>query len=245
MAMQQHMVARQQLSQQLRMTPQLQQAIKLLQLSRMELISLVQQEMVENPVLEEVGESYESESLSDQERNVGEGEGLETKAREASGGEEAQLAEVKADERDMSQVDWENYIEQFSSPLPTSSYKGLSTSELPGLEETLSTCESFVDALLEQLRSAQFDEHQQLIALLMIGNVTDQGYMTGQTLEEIAEDVGSSLEEVELVLDVLQGFEPVGVFAPRSARMPAHSARALSWPRQDRAPHRRGAHPQP
>ncbi|MEC9397361.1 MAG: RNA polymerase sigma-54 factor, partial [Myxococcota bacterium] len=51
--MHQQMVPRAQMSQQLRMTPQLQQAIKLLQLSRMELITLVRQEMVENPVLEE------------------------------------------------------------------------------------------------------------------------------------------------------------------------------------------------
>ena len=206
MAMQQYMVARQQMSQQLRMTPQLQQAIKLLQLSRMELISKVQQEMVENPVLEEVVDSYEVESLKQQESNVGEG-----KVREKSS--EESVAEVKADERDMTSVDWENYIDSFSSPMPTSSYKGLSTEDMPGLEQTLSTSESLVDFLLEQLREVDFDEQQQYIALILSGNLTQQGYLKGQTVEEIALDVGAELETVEIVLDVLQSFEPIGVFA--------------------------------
>ncbi len=206
MAMQQHMVARQQLSQQLRMTPQLQQAIKLLQLSRMELISLVQQELVENPVLEEVGESFEAERLREQELNVGEG-----KVQERD--KHADTPEVSANEQDMANVDWENYIEQFSSPMPTSSYKGLSTDDMPGLEQTLSTSESLVDALLEQLRRVDFDESQQYIALVLIGNLTEQGYLKGQTLEEVAADVGVELEDVEVVLDVLQSFEPLGVFA--------------------------------
>ena len=206
MAMQQHMVARQQMSQQLRMTPQLQQAIKLLQLSRMELISLVQQEMVENPVLEEVADNYEVESLRDQDHNVGEGTILKNDPDEM-------VPSVKADERDMSNVDWENYIDNFSSPMPTSSYKGLSTEDMPGVEQTLSTSESLVDALLEQLREIDFDESQQYIALMLIGNLDEQGYLTGQSVEEIALDVGVELEEVEIVLDVLQGFEPIGVFA--------------------------------
>ena len=206
MAMQQHMVARQQMSQQLRMTPQLQQAIKLLQLSRMELISLVQQEMVENPVLEEVADNYEVESLRDQDDNVGEGTILKNDPDEM-------VPSVKADERDMSNVDWENYIDSFSSPMPTSSYKGLSTEDMPGLEQTLSTSESLVDALLEQLRETDFDEAQQYIALVLIGNLNDQGYLKGQSVEEIALDVGAELEDVEIVLDVLQGFEPMGVFA--------------------------------
>lgn len=206
MAMQQHMVARQQMSQQLRMTPQLQQAIKLLQLSRMELISLVQQEMVENPVLEEVADNYEVESLRDQEQNVGEGKLLKSDPEEM-------VPSVKADERDMSNVDWENYIDSFSSPMPTSSYKGLSTEDLPGVEQTLSTSESLVDALLQQLREIDFDETQQYIALILIGNLNEQGYLKGQSVEEIALDVGVELEAVEIVLDVLQGFEPIGVFA--------------------------------
>ena len=56
------------LSQQLRMTPQLQQAIKLLQLSRLELENLVQQEMQENPILEEVQESLDEESFEAKEK---------------------------------------------------------------------------------------------------------------------------------------------------------------------------------
>ena len=92
MAMHQQMVPRAQMSQQLRMTPQLQQAIKLLQLSRMELITLVRQEMVENPVLEEVQESYEAEALYEKEMGVEQPQ-VKEKVDETK--------EVKADSSDM------------------------------------------------------------------------------------------------------------------------------------------------
>ena len=204
MAMHQQLVARAQMSQQLRMTPQLQQAIKLLQLSRMELISLVQQEMVENPVLEEVAERFEEPASLKRE--------AELEARVPEPAAEA-VPEVKADERDMGSVDWENFVDSFSSPLPTNSYKGLSSDDLPGVEQTLSTSESLVDFLLEQMRMIELDEDQQHVALLLVGNLDDAGYLRGQSIEEIAEDAGQEVEFVEDVLDVLQSFEPIGVFA--------------------------------
>ncbi len=204
MAMHQQMVPRTQMSQQLRMTPQLQQAIKLLQLSRMELITLVRQEMVENPVLEEVQESYEAEALYEKEMGV-----EQPKAKEKVD----ETKEVKADSSDMNEIDWENYADNFSTPLPSNSYKGLSTSDLPGVEQTLSTSDSLVDALLEQVRMSQLDEDEQYIALLIIGNLDEWGYLKGQTCEEMAVDAGVSTEMVEDVLDILQSFEPVGVCA--------------------------------
>ena len=204
MAIQQQMVPRTQMSQQLRMTPQLQQAIKLLQLSRMELISLVRQEMVENPVLEEVQDSYETESLHEREMGIEQPEDKD-KADE--------VKEVEADERDIDQVDWENYLGEFDASMPSNSYKGMSTADLPGLEQTLSTSESLVDHMLEQVRMSSLEESQKYIALLMVGNLDEYGYMKGQTVEEMAVDAEAELEEVELVLDILQSFDPVGVFA--------------------------------
>ena len=157
-------------TQQLRMTPQLQQAIKLLQLNRMELISLVRQEMTENPILEEIQEPYEAESLYVQEHGIQEKD------------KEDKTEEVKADESDIDNVDWEDYINKYSSdPMPTNSYKGYSTTDLPGYEQTMSTSESLVDHLMTQLRMSALDDDEQQIGTLIIGNLNPDGYLREAT----------------------------------------------------------------
>jgi len=90
------------LSQQLIMTPQLQQAIKLLQLSRLELLDTISQEMEENPVLEEQAAALAEED------NKPEGE------KEESEQDIPDLAEVTVEERARDDVDWENYISEYS-----------------------------------------------------------------------------------------------------------------------------------
>ncbi len=185
------------MSQQLRMTPQLQQAIKLLQLSRMELIAEVRQEMVENPVLEEVPTVYDGDSERNDERE-----------RENSD----ETAEVKADEGDMEQIDWEAYAEKYSSQGPGNHYSGLRGDEdYPSLEQTLSTSESLTEHLLTQLRLAELEETAEYIGTLIIGNLNETGLLTGVTVEDLAEDAGASVEEVEEVLELIQGFDPLGV----------------------------------
>jgi RNA polymerase sigma-54 factor len=189
-------------TQQLRMTPQLQQAIKLLQLNRMELISLVRQEMTENPILEEIQEPYEAESLYVQEHGIREND------------KEDKTEEVKADESDIDNVDWEDYINKYSAdPMPTNSYKGYSTTDLPGYEQTMSTSESLVDHLMTQLRMSALDEDEQQIGMLIIGNLDPDGYLREATTEQIAEDIDAPLEQVEGVLSVIQEFDPTGVAA--------------------------------
>ncbi len=190
------------MSQQLRMTPQLQQAIKLLQLSRMELIDEVRQEMVENPVLEEMPEAEafgESRDTSDEKKEPDE-----------------KLDEVRVGEEDPNpkdEIDWDSYIENYSAPTPANSYKGLSTNDLPGLEQTLSTSESLTEHLLEQVRLSGMNEDEEYVATLIIGNLDESGYLRGQTAEEIAEDAGASVEDVEFVLGIVQEFDPLGVAA--------------------------------
>src|SRR5687767_176396 len=118
------------LSQQLVMTPQLQQAIKLLQLSRMELVDLVREEMMENPVLEddvEVGAEGKDPDL----RTL-EGDDLLARQVEQAGNTElpvtegpaadAPTAEVKADGSAVNEIDWENYLDNYSSSAPMPSY---------------------------------------------------------------------------------------------------------------------------
>ena len=88
------------LSQQLIMTPQLQQAIKLLQLSRLELLDTIYQEMEENPVLEDqVGADPE------------EGAGEDYKEETPDNGED--FSEVTVSENTREDVDWENYLSEY------------------------------------------------------------------------------------------------------------------------------------
>ena len=189
--------------QELRMTPQLQQAIKLLQLNRMELQSLLRQEMAENPVLEEVQEPYEAESLYVKEHGIDEQEGRSD-----------EVDEVQADERDMDQIDWEEYVDEYASnPMPTNSYKGYSTTDLPGYEQTMSTEETLTEHLMTQLRLSALDEEKQRIGALIVGNLDGGGYLKEATVEGIAEDAEADPEEVREVLEVIQTFDPVGVGA--------------------------------
>lgn len=194
------------MSQQLRMTPQLRQAIKLLQLSRMELITTIREEMVQNPVLEEAQDSFE---LDDSFLNQ-----LEQQAPPEEGSPaDMGVAEVQANESDMQSVDWEAFIDHFSSPMPSNSFQGLQSDEMPGLDQTLSSSPSLVDHLLEQVRLSVLEEHEYYTALLIIGSLDEDGYLVGMTVEEIAEDAGVTPDDVDDVLVVIQDFEPLGVAA--------------------------------
>lgn len=189
-------------TQQLRMTPQLQQAIKLLQLSRLELIEAVQQEMNENPLLEEYQEERPQERAEEERQKAEAPERAE------------QVEEVRADERDMEQIDWEVYLNHFDSrAMPTNSYRGLSTHELPGHEQTLATSESLSDHLMEQLRLLSLSARLEAVGALIIGNLDETGYLRGTSAADIAQDADVTEAEVEEVLELVQEFDPLGVAA--------------------------------
>src|ERR1700753_431512 len=117
------------LSQQLVMTPQLQQAIKLLQLSRIELQDLIRDEMNQNPLLEEPG-STEGVDVPD----AGEG-AREAEPQVAKSGEKTE--EVKG-EGGAHEIDWENYLNNYQFTQSTPSGGGRESSEeLPSYEATL------------------------------------------------------------------------------------------------------------
>src|SRR4051812_12843993 len=118
------------LSQQLVMTPQLQQAIKLLQLSRMELVDMIRDEMLENPVLEDsVESSAEQEKSPVEAAPDAEAERIgQTEVPVVQQSEEKMdsTAEVKADTRADEAVkdfDWEGYLENQASSPPLPSYR--------------------------------------------------------------------------------------------------------------------------
>jgi len=207
------------LSQQLVMTPQLQQAIKLLQLSRMELVDLVHEEMLENPILEDDFETAaerqkEREALGsdDQAALQIENAGNTETPMEQSAVEGAATSEVKADQQAVSEIDWENYLDNYTMAPPMPAYRG-DSEDLPSLEATLTRPPSLQDHLAWQLKMSDLGDDEMEIGLAVIGNVDADGYFKDPPLEDIAADLGADLETCEAVLEKIQTFEPVGVAA--------------------------------
>ena len=201
------------LSQQLVMTPQLQQAIKLLQLSRVELESHVQDQLLENPTLEEIPES----ELAQQEnkelpslQDISAEEGTNPSAAPLTQEEPAKTAET--DRREPIE-DYEKFVEnyeEFSNSSHAPSHR-LNHEERPSLEATVESMSSLHDHLRDQLRMSSFDEEDSEIAKLLIGNIGDSGYIQEEVLEDIARDCDVEVEQVEWVLEHIQGFDPLGV----------------------------------
>ena len=180
------------LSQQLVMTPQLQQAIKLLQLSRVELLETVQQELMENPFLEEVVD--EVQALPEEKRSANE-EDSDAYSREAA-----------------RNADWEDYLGDFSSTSRQSSSRENESSSEDGLsfEARYSAKPTLEGHLNWQLRLSRLTEKQKEIGAAIIGNLSSSGYLQASH-EDIASLASASTDEVEAVLKVIQRFDPVGV----------------------------------
>ena len=204
------------LSQQLVMTPQLQQAIKLLQLSRMELVDLVREEMMENPILEDGVDSAQEAGKDDPERKEDASFEGETEAAapatETSNATQEVTGESSGESQAVGEIDWDNYIESYSSQPSMPSFKP-NNDELPSLESTLSKKTSLYDHLVWQLRLGKAPEEEENVGMMIIGNIDPDGYLKEPPLADIAEEAGVSLELAEKVLAKLQQMDPVGVCA--------------------------------
>ena len=193
------------MSQQLVMTPQLQQAIKLLQLSRTDLIDAVREELLENPLLDEQSEIAASEAKVETAEDVRRREETKDKTAEATG-----EADVKESEQ---QIDWEAYFENYSSPMPGTGTQRLRDDDLPGYEATLTRETTLFDHLIWQLQVSDFTEQEEAVAVALIGNINDEGYLKNFDLHGLAEQLGNDVEYVEEVLEMVQRFDPIGVAA--------------------------------
>jgi len=184
------------LTQQLIMTPQLQMAIKLLQLSRLELMDAIRQEMEDNPTLEESQETAPKERLED-----------ETPAQQQAS---EKTKEVTIDEKMSSDIDWSNYIDEYNSPgrirFETEDR------EAPQYEAFISHKESLSDHLLWQLLMASPSPEEKRIGSLIIGNLNKDGYLQSGS-ESLALQAGVTEEDIEEVLFLMQSFDPIGVCA--------------------------------
>jgi len=180
------------LVQKLILTPSLQQAIKLLPMSTLELADLLNQEMVENPLLEEVP----TEELQPAEQQQPEKQ-------------EAQPAVEKPDTWDDADYDYffGDYLDDgYRSRTPSE------VKELPPIENTLSSAASLSDHLLWQLAMQTEDEDVKEIGGAIVGNLDDDGYLVA-SVEEIAAMGEWPVAEVEKALQHVQTFDPIGVAA--------------------------------
>jgi RNA polymerase sigma-54 factor len=197
------------LSQRLIMTPQLQQAIKLLQLSRLELQQSLQQHLMENPLLEELASEVEEAEEAAPEQNA-EDMALSPATGEAPG-EAERTGESNETPEELSAGSWEDY---FDSDIRRgdSEYASSAQDEFPSYEQTVAKAASLEDHLLWQLSLSGLSERDKEIGRLIIGNLDDDGYLR-ISLEELVAGTPYSVEETEAVLKDIQGFDPTGVGA--------------------------------
>jgi len=206
------------LSQQLVMTPQLQQAIRLLQLSRLELVDEVRKELDNNPVLSDEEPAERTRNTPGEVRTVS----------DQMPGEDRDYprADQKVTEKVTREVDWEKFLENRTQQQSPSASGRSGFEDLPPIEQNLTKPGSLQDHLLWQLQMSDFADSERRFAELVIGNLDEKGYLDLEgiertdgtrtpdlTVEDLATEAGLHLDDVPLVLEMIQAFDPIRVGA--------------------------------
>jgi RNA polymerase sigma-54 factor len=189
------------LSQKLIMTPSLQQAIKLLQLSKLELQEVLNQELLENPLLEEGNEETKAEEA--------EADAQETKTETEEEAKAAELPKEK-DKDSFEEIDYDayfqDYIEYGYNPRMSEEHE-----EFP-IENTLTRPPNLTDHLTWQLAMSDASPRIKEIGQFIIGNIDEDGYLRASE-EEIVAAGSYSAEEVQQAIRAIQSLDPIGVGA--------------------------------
>ncbi len=202
------------MNQSLRMTPQLQQAIKMLQLSRMELETQIRSELEENPILEDAPE------ISEQDFN---------RIKEASAEIDGGQGNQDQDPQRQDEFEWENYVETTHKPM-NAHLSG--HDEIQNYENSLQTSESLHDYLNWQAKMWGFNEEELQYVELMIDYIDDDGYIL-TPLEQIALEEKVELKELEEIIPFVQEFDPPGVGARNLKECLILQAKALEEDTKD------------
>jgi len=185
------------------MTPQLQQAIKLLQLSRLELTDLITQEMEENPLLEEVvSEEYPEDTTVPESDTVEIADREEVKTIERT-------EEITGEGDGKEEFDWNSYLEDYG---PTGVRYDRKDDDAPSWDNMLMVKPSLTDHLMWQLKLSRITDAEMKIGEQIIGNLDNNGYLVA-SIEEIAKQEGVEESFVEGVLKKIQEFDPPGIAA--------------------------------
>jgi len=205
------------------MTPQLQQAIRMLQLSTVDLQAEIQQALDSNPMLETEEESGAGDSQATETSNAND----EFAEAGESAAEQVTVDSPVSEIPDELPVDssWEDTFE--SQPLSSSPGSSSASGDGPNYENQSGDSETLQEHLIWQMRLTQFTERDMLIAEVLIDSIDEQGYLR-TSLEDIRDAVMSEmdiegdsdsntetleLDEIEAVLHRIHTFDPVGVGA--------------------------------
>jgi RNA polymerase sigma-54 factor len=212
----------QRLTQSLVLAPQLQQSLALLQAPTLELKALVEQELQQNPVLEEMAEPDveqrdkespdDSDTDSDTEAKTDTAESPEDAAFDAAEKpSEAPVDDFQLEFDRLVQLDqeWRDHFSQTNLPIRQSAEE---EEKRQFMFDSLTSGTSLAEVLMDQAREADLAAEQRSIAELIIGNIDDYGYLKA-TLEELATSTNLPADKIADVLKVIQTFDPPGVGA--------------------------------
>lgn len=185
------------LKQTLKMTPQLQQAIKLLQLSRMELETEIRKEMNENPILEEGTDEQTKEN----------GDGAETEYKSAEQSQDE--APPQADASKTEEFEWDSFFENQNR---TRERMVSRNEEITSYENIIASTQTLQDHLRWQASLYGFNEEELAMCMLLIDYINDDGYLE-KGIAEIAGEEELDAKDLEEVLGFVQEFDPFGVGA--------------------------------
>jgi RNA polymerase sigma-54 factor len=189
------------LAQKLVMTPQLRQAIRLLQLNRLELSNALQTELEENPALEE---DFSQNDVPDF------AQGLSSTSEHQEVGREEDFTERVAVTDNLSGINWEDYANNFDSNF--SFAHETPAADAPSQFDFISQKPGLSAYLQWQLAHAELDEKEWDIALFIIGNLNRYGFLE-VSLEEVMATTGCDHDDAEYILEVIQDLDPPGIAA--------------------------------
>ena len=207
------------LGQHLTMTPQLQQAIRLLQLSSLELQSEVQQALEENPMLEQDEDNFDTSPATENDSHASD------KQNTASENDNDSAAENEDPHLDMENnqeipdelavdANWEDTYDITTATVPNNQSNNDYSNDF--LENQSIEGNTLSEHLIWQLQNSQFSDNDLIIAIAIIDAINDDGYLT-ETVEQIfdglKDELDIEIDEVETVLHRVQRFDPVGIAA--------------------------------
>ncbi len=192
--------------QKLILAPALQQAIKLLPLTNLELIEIIDTELSQNPMLEFEEESMEK--APDEESDERAKEQTESEKEREMAQEDAASEESLESKGDAEDSEFESYFQEYFDDGFRSVF--VEKKEAPSLENIVSERTSLWDHLSWQANLTFFDAKDKEIAQYIIGNINEDGYLT-TSVEDVAQALEVSEEKVNEVREKIKGFDPVSI----------------------------------
>ncbi len=190
------------LTQKLVMTPQLRQAIKLLQLNRLDLTQALQAEVEQNPALEI--DTADDSTLDEKDY------GLSTTVEPGISFDEIKITESITPSDIIPETNWEEYANNFDSNVSFS--RETPPADAPSQFDFISEKPGLSAYLQWQLAHCELDEDEKERALFIVGNLNRYGFLE-TTLEEMMEQFGCSYDDADYILETVQELDPPGIAA--------------------------------